>query len=610
MLIFVLSVLYNQTKDESMQNKQANPNPFLYLFSIRYKYAQDDKRKVVLFTAMFIVAELFHTFYQPFIWAKMMQILQLEGLTNHSFNTMLGLLVLSFMNTPIFWVIHGPARVLERVTSFKVRVNHRKHLLSGVMTLPMEWHTDHHSGDTIDKIEKGTSGLYYFGSNSFEIMYSLIQLVGSYAVLVYFSRPAAIIVLLTILISVWITMRFDTIIIKQYKELNKVENEISESVYDAISNITTVIILRVEKLVFESIMSKVEKPYKLYKNNSVLSEVKWFLTAVCVTSMKVLVLGLYFWHHIGTPKGVLVAEVYLLFSYLDKIGEQFFRFTGMYGDILIRKAQINNSEILSEDFVNESFANHVLPVAWRKLEIQNLTFSYRGEHDENLHLEDINITLHRGERVAFVGESGSGKSTLLKVMRDLYHPRHLDLLVDGVVINEGFSGISRAIALVPQNPEIFATTIIENITLGAEYDLDFVKAYVEMACFSEVVEALPRQFDSSIKEKGVNLSGGQQQRLALSRGLLACHNKDIVLLDEPTSSLDTGNEMKIYKNIFNQFEDKTVVSSIHRLHLLPLFDRIYFFDKGRIIGSGTLRDLLTTCVEFQHLWQQYNKDSQ
>jgi ABC-type multidrug transport system fused ATPase/permease subunit len=195
-------------------------------------------------------------------------------------------------------------------------------------------------------------------------------------------------------------------------------------------------------------------------------------------------------------------------------------------------------------------------------------------------------------------------------MRDLYHPRSLELTVDQQKIPDGFGGISRAIALVPQNPEIFATTILENITLGAEYNLDVVQHFTDMACFSDVVEDLPRKFSSSIKEKGVNLSGGQQQRLALARGLLACHDKDVVLLDEPTSSLDTATEMKVYRNIFREFREKTIIASIHRLHLLPLFHRIYVFSNGQIIASGTLTDLLTQCSEFQELWQQYNESKQ
>lgn len=103
------------------------------------------------------------------------------------------------------------------------------------------------------------------------------------------------------------------------------------------------------------------------------------------------------------------------------------------------------------------------------------------------------------------------------------------------------------------------------------------------------------------------MSGGQQQRLALARGLAACDDKDIVLLDEPTSSLDIATEMQVYRNVFSAFTGKTVVSSIHRLHLLPLFDRIYVFAHGRIIGAGSLSELLVTCHEFQRLWEQYHE---
>jgi ABC-type multidrug transport system fused ATPase/permease subunit len=97
--------------------------------------------------------------------------------------------------------------------------------------------------------------------------------------------------------------------------------------------------------------------------------------------------------------------------------------------------------------------------------------------------------------------------------------------------------------------------------------------------------------DSSIVEKGVNLSGGEKQRLALARGLLASEDKDILLLDEPTSSVDMNNELIIYQNIFEAFKGKTIISSIHRLHMLSLFDTVHFFKNGKIIASGSFDEL-------------------
>ncbi len=585
-------------------------NPLTYLFSKTWRYSEGNRKKIVYFWFMFTMAQLTELFFQPLIWAAIMNVVQEEGVSQASIRKLFFLLTLTLGSTLVFWSFHGPGRVMEQINAFKARMNYRKYLLKGVMTLPMEWHVDHHSGDTIDKIEKGTSGLYSFSEDSFLVIYSIVNLIGSYFILVYFSPPSAYIVLSMLLLSAWITIRFDRVLIGQYKELNRAENQISESVFDAISNITTVIILRVEKLVFRALVNKIEKPLGLFERNVKISETKWFLTNVCSTVMTIIVMIVYFWQNIGTAQGILVGNVYLLINYLREIGDVFFKFTSMYSDIVKNRARIMNSEELSKDFKAENFTNHVLPQVWQRIEMQNLNFSYPDDGNGDLHLGDVSLSLTHGQRIAFVGISGSGKTTSLKIMRDLYHPQSLELTVDGQQVLDGFGGIARAISLVPQNPEIFATTILENITLGADYDLDFVRRFTDMACFTDVVEGLPRKFDSSIKEKGVNLSGGQQQRLALARGLLACHDKDIVLLDEPTSSLDTATEMKVYRNIFREFRGKTIISSVHRLHLLPLFHEIYLFSGGRIVAHGSLNHLLDHSSEFQELWRHYSEHKQ
>ena len=128
-----------------------------------------------------------------------------------------------------------------------------------------------------------------------------------------------------------------------------------------------------------------------------------------------------------------------------------------------------------------------------------------------------------------------------------------------------------------------------------------------MATFTEVIAQLPRGLQSSIVEKGVSLSGGQRQRLALARGLMASEDKEIILLDEPTSSVDVKNELLIYQNIFKLFKEKTIISSVHRLHLLTIFDTIYYFKNGKIIHSGTFDQLLRESEPFRILWKKYTK---
>ncbi|MCR4279467.1 MAG: ABC transporter ATP-binding protein/permease [Candidatus Zambryskibacteria bacterium] len=587
---------------------EEDKNPLLYLFGKTWQYSEGSRDKVVWYWIMFIVANIIPMIGGPLVFARMMNTVQQEGITSGNFRMLIGLLSLTLVFELIFWSLHGPARCIERNNAFKVRLNYRRFLMKGVMTLPMEWHVDHHSGDTIDKIEKGTQALFSFAEDSFIPIWGFVQFTVSLVMLIYFGGWSAAVVVLTMLaVSIWITVRFNRIMIPQYKELNKSENQISESVFDAISNISTVIILRVEKLVFKAIMHKVEKPYELFKRNQRLNEYKWFLTNMCCTIMTILVLAVYFWQNLGATQGIMVGTFFILIRYLDRVSELFFRFTSDYSDMIKRKSRIMNSEELTSDFKTENFTNHVLPAKWERLRVSGLNFAYQGENNEKLHLDDLSFSLEHSKKYAVIGRSGDGKSTLFSVMIDLFHASGFNLEVDEKEIREGFRGICRGATLIPQKPDLFANTINWNITMGADHDIEFVRCFTDMACFTDVVERLPKKFDSSIKEKGVNLSGGEQQRLALARGLLACHDKDIVLLDEPTSSLDAATEMRVYRNIFREFQDKTIVSSVHRLHLLPMFDHIYMFSGGRIIASGTLQELLTTCPEFQELWHQYHE---
>ena len=125
----------------------------------------------------------------------------------------------------------------------------------------------------------------------------------------------------------------------------------------------------------------------------------------------------------------------------------------------------------------------------------------------------------------------------------------------------------------------------------------------EVSQFKDVVARLPLGLHTHILEKGVNLSGGQKQRLALARGILAARSSDIVLLDEPTSSIDARTEMKIYNRLFDDFQNKAIISSLHRLHLLQKFDYIYMLHDGSIEDEGTFDHLLHNSPAFKEMWQ-------
>ncbi|NQU79631.1 ABC transporter ATP-binding protein [Candidatus Woesearchaeota archaeon] len=576
-------------------------NAIVFLARKMWEYSAGNRKNVVLYASLAVIANMLNMF-EPLIIAKVLNIIQEEGVTDANMYTIIGYLSLFILIWIGFWAFHGPSRVIETKNAFLCRANYKKHLVDGTMDLSAEWHTDHHSGDTIDKIEKGTQGLYEYATHTFEVISTIIKLSFAYVALSYFNIHSSYIVAFMILITISIIVRFDRILIRQYKELFTQENKISEKIFDVISNITTVIILRIEKLVSSAIYSRIMTPLKLFVNNNKLNETKWFAVSCCASLTVFLVLSSYIFFNKGA---IMVGTVFALYGYVTKITNIFFHFAYRYGDIVKWRAQVSNVEEISDQFETIEKVPRVQLKKWKEIKIDNLRFSYHAR-GEDLHLDNISLTIQKNQKIALVGESGSGKTTLLKVMRDLYHPRHVKLYIDDKQMKHGFKAISDDIALIPQDPEIFMSTIKDNITLGVNRSMKDIKVFTNMACFTEVANTLPKKFDSLIVEKGVNLSGGEKQRLALSRGLIASENKSIVLLDEPTSSVDLKNELKIYQNIFRKFKNKTIISSVHRLHLLTLFDQIYYFSNGRIIASGNFNELLKT-PDFKKLWSKYSK---
>jgi ATP-binding cassette subfamily B protein len=171
------------------------------------------------------------------------------------------------------------------------------------------------------------------------------------------------------------------------------------------------------------------------------------------------------------------------------------------------------------------------------------------------------------------------------------------------------ASIAESVTLFPQEPEIFENTIEHNITLGLPFEENEILEVCDTAHFTEVLLQLPKGLQSNIMEKGVNLSGGQKQRLALARGILAAKSSDIILLDEPTSSVDPKTEIQIYEKMFAEYQNKAVVSSLHRLYLLSYFDYIYVLKDGRIADEGSFAELKSRSAVFRDLWKHQEENA-
>lgn len=572
-----------------------------------WRYSQGQHHKVIIFIILSLLGNSIWL-AESFIVAKIFNIIQAQGVSQENLWTIIGLAAVVAFATLIGWTLHGPSRVIEISNAFIVRNQYKSYLLQGTLDLPISWHTDHHSGDTIDKIEKGTSNLYKFASEVFVWTRLITALIASFAVLIYFNWSSSIIVAVLVAITLSIIGRFDKKLLPIYDAVNEASNTVSAKVYDAISNVTTVIILRIEKLVLKTLETVMHKPYALDRRSNIITELKWFTTSFLASLMVFFVLATYFYQQVHSGAAIALGSIYLLYSYATRVTNVFYDIAWQYGETLQRAAAVRNAELIAQEFqALPKIREKHLGARWKSLDIQSLVFSYDAQDGSRQHLDDVSIVLHRGERIAIIGESGSGKTTFLKLLRGLYTPKRAQVLLDGDKLAHGLETIRHDIALIPQDPEIFTTTIRENITVGVEHTQKTIEKYADMACFTKVAKRLPNTWESSIVEKGVNLSGGEKQRLALARGLLACQDKSIILLDEPTSSVDLPNERTIYTNMFRAFKGKTIISTLHRLHLLPLFDTIYIFDKGKIVGKGSFQELLTNSKAFQAIWENYQQ---
>ena len=227
----------------------------------------------------------------------------------------------------------------------------------------------------------------------------------------------------------------------------------------------------------------------------------------------------------------------------------------------------------------------------RAISFEDVTFAYPARPDSSA-LADFTLKIGAGERVALVGPSGAGKTTLLALLLRFYDPQRGRVRIDGIDVRDMDPQVlRRMMALVPQDPVIFAASVLENVRYGRpEATRDAALAACEQAFALEFVERLPQGIDTPLGERGVTLSGGQRQRISIARALLA--DRPLLLLDEATSSLDAASERMVQQAMEALERGRTTLAIAHRLATVQHADRIVVMDRGAIVAQGTHAELM------------------
>jgi ATP-binding cassette subfamily B protein len=225
------------------------------------------------------------------------------------------------------------------------------------------------------------------------------------------------------------------------------------------------------------------------------------------------------------------------------------------------------------------------------IEFDNVCFAYPARLDTAA-LERFTLRVAPGERVALVGPSGAGKSTVFALLLRFYDPQEGAVRIGGVDLRDmDPRAARRLVAVVPQDPVIFAASVLENVRYGRpDATREAITAACEQACALEFVERLPQGLDTPLGERGVTLSGGQKQRLSIARALLA--DRPILLLDEATSSLDAAAERLVQQGLEALEKGRTTLVIAHRLATVQNAGRIVVLERGEIVAQGTHAELM------------------
>lgn len=265
----------------------------------------------------------------------------------------------------------------------------------------------------------------------------------------------------------------------------------------------------------------------------------------------------------------------------------------LYGEM-----QEGLAEVLLPHDITDEGGNKALAVLRGEIAFNDVSFAY----DTQDVFRNLDLTIAPGERVGIVGGSGAGKTTLVSLLLRQHDLQSGIISIDGQNIAQVTQdSLRRAVALVPQDPQLFHRSIKENIMYG---NLEATDAQVEnaarMAYAHEFIDVLPQKYDTLVGERGVKLSGGQRQRVVIARAILK--NAPILVLDEATSALDSSSEVVIQKALHSLMEGKTVIAIAHRLSTLREMDRIVVLQDGKVAESGSHEELLKQKGVYATLW--------
>jgi ATP-binding cassette, subfamily B, bacterial len=513
------------------------------------------------------------------------------------------------------WALHGPARILERRAALTIRRRMSASLIERLFSLPLSWHSANHSGATAHRIQQSTLALSGFAQSQFIYLNSAVRLIGPLIALWWLQPTVGYVALGGFALITVSVVGFDRAMLRLANQENAAERRYTATLVDTLGNANTVYALRQAKAVAVRLERRLLAVFEPLRRSIVLNEAKWFTVDISSRVLSCLLVGLFAWlatrpsadgHATAT---LLLGSVYMVWEYAQQSSNVICSIASHFQMFARQNADYASADAIKDLSPAIPAATIYRPANWHHLAIRDLTFSHTAHRGEHPALEKVALSLQRGKRYALIGGSGSGKSTLLRVLAGLYSPERIGLAMDEGAIcvapTSAATFLRSTATLIPQDAELYEGTLAENLALcesvnGPPQPSQFAPA-LEAACATDFIDPTAAGLEIPLAERAANWSGGQRSRVALARGVLAAAGSGLVLLDEPTASLDSATEARVYANLFDLLKDACVISSVHRLHLLGNFDEVLVMQAGRLVAQGTSDELALTCREFKRL---------
>ena len=306
-------------------------NPYISLMKTAWKYAREEKRTYLFIYIRFVLSNLVHAL-EPIIWGLFINQVQLQGaaILQSAWMYVGAYLTIRLVD----WYFHGIARVREMDLAFHISQNFLQELYFKAVHLPVKWHQDNHSGATINRIRKAYEALKNFFQHGFEYTHAAAKFIFSFSAMLYFAPLVGVFALLLGVGIVWVIFLFDKPYIATLKEVNEKEHIVSSTLFDSLSNIITVITLRVESRMENAVLQKVTDVLTPYKKNVRINEWKWFVVDMLVGMIYAVILLGYIYQNYTPDQTFLIGGLVILMGFVNQFTSVFHNIAWMYTDIV------------------------------------------------------------------------------------------------------------------------------------------------------------------------------------------------------------------------------------------------------------------------------------